>query len=258
VQRAIEHEFERQVVLVENGEYIEQNTLNFNADTGETSVLRSKEMANDYRYFPEPDLTPLVLTRDYLEKIRSAMPALPNELFNKYINQLGLSDYDAGVITADKDVVLYFEELIKCTENYKAAVNWLMGPVKSYINESGKSICDFAIRPKGLAEMIGLIDSGKINYSLATQKLFPAMLKETGKSAQQMALQLNLLISPDTIDVSGFIKAALAKYPDKVIEYQNGKKGVLGLFMGEIMKSSKGKIDPQATNQLLIKELEAK
>jgi len=215
-------------------------------------------MANDYRYFPEPDLMPLVLTMDYLEKIRSGMPALPNELYNKYIAQLGLSDYDAGVITADRDFALYFEELVKCTENYKSAVNWLMGPVKSYINESGKSIADFAINPQGLAQMIELIDSGKINYSLATQKLFPAMLKESGKNAGELALQLNLLMSPDKTDVSGFIKAALAKYPDKVIEYQNGKKGVLGLFMGEIMKSSKGKIDPQATNKLLIKELESR
>jgi len=258
VQRAIEHEFERQVNLVENGEYIDQNTLNFNADTGETSVLRSKEMANDYRYFPEPDLTPLVLTHEYLDKIRAGMPSLPNELYNKYIAQLGLSDYDAGVITAERDFALYFEGLVKCTDNYKAAVNWLMGPVKSYINETGKSMADFAISPQALAEMIKLIDSGKINYSLATQKLFPAMLKDSGKKPEQLAVELNLLISQDKTDVSEFIKAALAKYPDKVIEYQNGKKGVLGLFMGEIMKSSKGKIDPQATNKLLIKELESR
>jgi len=186
------------------------------------------------------------------------MPALPNELYLKYIAQLGLSDYDAGVITADRDFALYFEDLVKCTENYKAAVNWLMGPVKSHINESGKAMADFVISPQALAEMISLIDSGKTNYSLATQKLFPAMLKHPGKKPELIAVELNLLISQDKTDVSEFIKAALAKYPDKVIEYQNGKKGVLGLFMGEIMKSSKGKIDPQATNKLLIKELESK
>jgi len=258
LQRAIEHEFDRQVAVMEKGGFIEQNTLNFNADTGETSVLRSKEMANDYRYFPEPDLTPVVLTRAYLQEIQNAMPALPAELFAKYTRQLGLSDYDAGVITAEKEFALYFDELLKHTSNCKAAVNWLMGPVKSYLNESGKSFDDFEIKPDRLAGMIALIDAGKINYSLATQKLFPALLKSPGKNAEELAAELNILISGDKIDVSQFIQDAMAKYPDKVIEYQKGKKGVLGLFMGEIMKSSKGKIDPQKTNQLLIKELKSK
>ena len=154
LQRAIEHEFDRQVAVMEDGGFIEQNTLNFNADTCETSVLRSKEMANDYRYFPEPDLTPIVLTNAYLLDVQSAMPALPNELFAKYTRQLGLSDYDAGVITAEKEFALYFDELLKYTQNCKAAVNWLMGPVKSYLNESGKSFTDFEINPGRLAGMV--------------------------------------------------------------------------------------------------------
>jgi len=258
VQRAIEHEFERQVQIVEDGGHIDQNTLNFNADTGETSVLRSKEMANDYRYFPEPDLLPLVLNQEYLDRVRKSMPALPNELYNKYTQQLCLSDYDAGVITADRECALYFEELIKNTENYKAAVNWLMGPVKSYCNESGVALSQISVTPGILADLIELVDSGKINNSSAAQKLFPTLLKSKNKTAEAVAAELNLFISADTGDVSVFIHNAIAKFPDKVIEYQNGKKGVLGLFMGEIMKSSKGKIDPQKTNQLLIKELEAK
>jgi aspartyl-tRNA(Asn)/glutamyl-tRNA(Gln) amidotransferase subunit B len=258
LQRAIEHEFERQVNIIENGGHIEQNTLNFNADTGETSVLRSKEMANDYRYFPEPDLTPLVLTKQYVDQIRANMPALPNALYNKYTVQLGLSDYDAGVITADKELASYFEELIKNTGNYKSAANWLMGAVKSHLNEKGKSISDFELKPKSLAGLIALVDSGKINNSVAAQKLFPALLKNGNKNAEELAIDLNLLIVADNNDVSIFIQNAIAKFPDKVKEYQKGKKGVLGLFMGEIMKSSKGKIDPQKTNQLLIKELESK
>ena len=258
VQRAIEHEFERQVNIIENGGHIDQNTLNFNADTGETSVLRSKEMANDYRYFPEPDLTPLVLTEAYLDEIRNALPALPNDLYQKYTVELGLSDYDANVITADKELALYFEELILQTTNYKSAANWLMGPVKSHLNESGKHICDFGISPAELAGLIKLVDSGKVNNSTASHKLFPALLKNSGKTAEALAIELNLMISQDNGDVNRYILDAIAKYPDKVIEYQKGKKGVLGLFMGEIMKNSKGKIDPQKTNSLLIKELEAK
>jgi aspartyl-tRNA(Asn)/glutamyl-tRNA(Gln) amidotransferase subunit B len=257
VQRAIEHEFERQVNIIEYGGHIDQNTLNFNADTGETSVLRSKEMANDYRYFPEPDLAPLVLTHEYVEQIRASLPELPDELYHKYITQLGLSDYDAGVITADRELADYFEALIKNTNNYKAAANWLMGAVKSHLNDTGLSITAFEIKPGTLAELIKLVDSGKINNSVASHKLFPALIKNSHKNVEEMAIELNLLINFDGGDVNQFIHAAIAKYPDKVIEYKKGKKGVLGLFMGEIMKSSKGKIDPQKTNQLLIKELEA-
>jgi aspartyl-tRNA(Asn)/glutamyl-tRNA(Gln) amidotransferase subunit B len=258
VQRAIEHEFARQVDVIENGGHIDQNTLNFNADTGETSVLRSKEMANDYRYFAEPDLMPLVLDMAFVNQIKEALPALPNQLYKKYTGQLGLSDYDAGVITADRDLALYFEELIKYTTNHKAAVHLLMGPVKSHLNESGVSIASLGIKPHNLAVIIQLVDSGLINNSVASQKLFPALLKQPTKNAETLASELNLLISADNNDVNQYINDAIAKFPDKVIEYQKGKKGVLGLFMGEIMKNSKGKIDPQATNQLLIKELESR
>jgi len=257
VKHAIEHEFIRQVNIIENGGHIDQNTLNFNADTGETSVLRSKEMANDYRYFPEPDLTPIVLNQEYLNKIRSSMPALPNELYAKYTTQLGLSDYDAGVITSDREFATYFEELIKYTEHYKAAANWLMGTVKSFLNENGLHLHNFGLKPETLAGIIKLVDSGKVNNTSAAHKLFPALLKNGNKNAEEMAIELNLLIIADNNDVSQFIHSAIAKFPDKVKEYKNGKKGVLGLFMGEIMKSSKGKIDPKKTNQLLIEELES-
>jgi aspartyl-tRNA(Asn)/glutamyl-tRNA(Gln) amidotransferase subunit B len=258
VQRAIEHEFARQVSIIEAGGHIDQNTLNFNADTGETSVLRSKEMANDYRYFPEPDLPPLKLTNEYVDKIRKSLPALPAQLYQKYTEQLGLTAYDASVITADRDTALYFEGLIKYTDHYKAAANWLMGAVRSYLNDHSQAIGNFAVTPQNLAALIKLIDTGVINNSVASHKLFPAMIKEPGKKPDDLAKELNLLISTDGDDVTRFIKDAIAKFPDKVKEYQKGKKGVLGLFMGEIMKSSKGKIDPQKTNQLLIKELEAK
>ncbi|MDO3628748.1 Asp-tRNA(Asn)/Glu-tRNA(Gln) amidotransferase subunit GatB [Mucilaginibacter sp. BT774] len=258
VQRAIDHEFERQVKIIEKGGHIEQNTLNFNADTGETSVLRSKEMANDYRYFPEPDLQPLFLNIEFVNKIKEELPALPNELYNKCISTLGLPAYDASVITADREFALYFEELIKHTGNYKSASNWLMGSVKSYLNENGISINEFTIKPANLALLIVLIESGQVNNSVASQKLFPAMINDPEKGPDQLAKELNLLITADVDDVYQFINEAIAKFPDKVIEYRKGKKGVLGLFMGEIMKRSKGKIDPQKTNQLLIKELESK
>jgi aspartyl-tRNA(Asn)/glutamyl-tRNA(Gln) amidotransferase subunit B len=258
VQRAIEHEFVRQVNIIEAGGRIDQNTLNFDATTGETSVLRSKEMANDYRYFPEPDLLPVQLDEAYLANVRKSMPALPKELYAKYTTQLGLSDYDAGVITADKEVAAYFEAITQYTDNYKSAANWLMGAVKSYLNDNNLIITQLQLEPENLAALIKLVDEGKINNSVAAHKLFPAMLKNAGKTPDELAKELNLLISQDVSEVDQFIQAALAKFPDKVKEYQKGKKGVLGLFMGEIMKLSKGKIDPQKTNQLLLKELESK
>ncbi|QKJ30884.1 Asp-tRNA(Asn)/Glu-tRNA(Gln) amidotransferase subunit GatB [Mucilaginibacter mali] len=253
VQRAIEHEFQRQVSVIEAGGHIDQNTLNFDADTGETSVLRSKEMANDYRYFPEPDLPPLVLTQEYIDGIRAEMPALPGELYQKYTTQFGLSDYDAGVITNDYHLAHYYEAVIKHTANYKAAANWLMGPLKQAIDEN-----EFALKPEDLAGLIKLVDDGKINHTIASNKLLPELIKGSGKTAEQVAIELNLFISENNDELNEFILKALAKFPDKVIEYRKGKKGVLGLFMGDIMKQSKGKIDPQKTNQLLVKALEAK
>jgi aspartyl-tRNA(Asn)/glutamyl-tRNA(Gln) amidotransferase subunit B len=257
VQRAIDHEFLRQVEVIEAGGTIDQNTLNFDADTGETSVLRSKEMANDYRYFPDPDLPPLVLTEEYIDNIRKQMPALPTALYKKYTVELSLSSYDASVITADKDVVKYFEALITETTNYKSAANWLMGSVRSYMNESNIAIQNFSVTPAKLAGLIALIDSGKVSNTVAAQKIFPALVSDPNKTASAIATEHNLLIEEGGVDVQSFIKAALNAHPDKVKEYHNGKKGVLGLFMGEIMKLSKGKVDPKKTNQLLIEALES-
>lgn len=256
VQRAIEHEFIRQIEVIENGGYIDQNTLNFNADTGETSVLRTKEMANDYRYFPEPDLIPVSLTPEYIQQVKQSMPALPAELHQKYTQQLGLSEYDASVLTSDRDLAMFFEQLISHTPNYKAAANWMMGTVKSFLNDQNQSITVTGLKPESLAQIIALVDAGKINNTTAAQKLFPAVVGNPGKPAEQLATELNLLISENGGELQQFIKAALAKHPDKIKEYQKGKKGLLSLFMGEVMKQSKGKIDPKKTNQLLIKALE--
>jgi aspartyl-tRNA(Asn)/glutamyl-tRNA(Gln) amidotransferase subunit B len=257
VQRAIEHEFLRQINVIEAGGVIDQNTLNFDADTGETSVLRSKEMANDYRYFPDPDLPPVIITEAEVQNIRKAMPALPKELYDKYTGQLGLSAYDASVITADKELAMYFEELISQTSYYKTAANWIMGSVKSYLNENNLHMGEFPLSPVKLADIIHLVESGKVSNSVATHKIFLELVMNPVKTAMQIAEEQNLIIDQNSPDVAVFIRETLAKHPDKVIEYHKGKKGVLGLFMGEIMKSSKGKIDPKKTNQLLIEVLES-
>jgi aspartyl-tRNA(Asn)/glutamyl-tRNA(Gln) amidotransferase subunit B len=256
LQKAIEHEYVRQIKLIEDGIYIEQNTLNFDANTGITSPLRSKETANDYRYFPEPDLTPLVLTEQYIQELLLQLPELPEMKINRYVNHLGLSEYDAYVLTSEKELAEYFDELVKFTKNYKFAANWMMGTVKSYLNSNNISIGSFAIKPKILGQLIDFIDSGKINNSVASQQIFPALLENPNVTVENIAKQLNVLIDDSVDGLDDLISEVLSKYPDKVKEYHNGKKGVVGLFMGEIMKKSKGKINPQDANKLVLQKLE--
>lgn len=257
VQRAIEHEAERQMKAIEAGETIDQNTLNFDATTGKTSVLRTKEMANDYRYFPEPDLQPLIVAQEYISEIKSNMPPLPEELFARYTQELKLPEYDAMLLTADRDTALFFEQLIKYTSNYKAAANWIMGTIKSYLNENALDIKDFKLGADKVAALITLVDEGKLSNSVAGQQVFPVLMTQQKASVLAIAQELNVLIESSDSDVANFIEQALSTFPDKVTEYKSGKKGVLGLFMGEIMKLSKGKIDPKQVNTLLLKRLEA-
>lgn len=256
LQRAIDHEFTRQVEILEAGGRVEQNTLNFDAETGTTSPLRKKEMANDYRYFPEPDLQPLVLTKEYINEIAASIPELPAEKIRRYTAEFGLSEYDASLIASEKETAEYFDVLASHTSNYKSAANWMNGPVKSYLNEQGISMPGFILAPVYLAELITLIESEKLNYSVAAQKVFPEMIARPDLSAQTVASALGVMIDTDGDELSSIIEEVLGQYPDKVKEYQNGKKGVLGLFMGDIMKKSKGKINPQQASKLVVDKLE--
>ncbi len=256
VQRAIEFEINRQIEAVENGEEIFHETRSFDAATGTTAGMRSKEEANDYRYFPEPDLLPVYVAQEDIESVKKIMPPLPHELFNKYTQELKLSNYDAQILTDSKDVALYFEKMIAHSNNYKGCANWLMGEVKGYLNENGIHISEFPISAERLVGMIQLIDEGKISNSIASQKVFPALLGDTSKTAQQIAEEQNLIQEDDSDALMGYIQAAIEAFPDKVEAYKSGKKGLLGLFMGEVMKRSGGKADPKKTNALLREELE--
>lgn len=257
VQKAIEHEIKRQIRLISKGEKIEQNTLNFDAVTGTTSPLRSKEMANDYRYFPEPDLLPLVITDEFLAEIKAEMPALPEALFQQFTNEMALPIYDALVLTSEKSMADYFITITKHTKNYKMAANWVLGSIKSYLNEQQITFEDFNVEAYEIAEMINLIDSSTINHHQAKDQLFPALIQYSGKKVKDLVLELNLLIKEDVKEIDGYLTTVLDKYPDKVKEYHQGKKGVLGLFMGDLMKISKGKIDPKKANQLLTEKIES-
>ena len=176
VQRAIEFEITRQIEVLESGGKLSQETRGFDALKGITISMRSKEAANDYRYFPEPDLQPLFIKQEQIDEIKMDMPTLPRALFEKYTKEFGLSEYDAYNLTDNKGIALYYEELIRHTKNYKAAANWIMGDVKSYLNEFGIEIDKFPLNPERIASLIKLIDEGKISSSVASQNIFPEML----------------------------------------------------------------------------------
>ncbi|WP_291783462.1 Asp-tRNA(Asn)/Glu-tRNA(Gln) amidotransferase subunit GatB [Cecembia sp.] len=256
VARAIEHEFERQIALVEQGIEIISETRTFDATTGSTSGMRTKEDLNDYRYFPEPDLSPVIVSEEWLESVRAAMPSLPRELHHKFVHEFGLPEYDAGVLTDSKEIALYFETLCGLTSNYKAASNWMMGPVKSYLNELTLHISDFPISATALASLIALIDDGKVNFSVASQKIYPVMLENPDKSPLQIAQELNLIQESDEGSIKPLVESVLADNPAKVAEYKSGKKGLMGMFMGQVMKKSQGKADPKVATKLLTELLE--
>jgi len=256
VKRAIEHETKRMIELVENGERIVQQTRSFDATNGTTFSLRTKEEANDYRYFADPDLTPFTVTDDMLENIRSMLPALPEERVRQYTQELQLSDYDARVIAEEKDFSDYFEQLIGHTSNYKAAANWMLGPVKSYLNENNLSISAFRISPAAIADLILLIDEGKLNFSIASTRIFSSLSSDPWRSPMELAASMNLIQDSDEDNVTAWVNEVLNKMPEKVIEYKKGKKGLIGLFVGEVKKVSKGKADPKLTNDILLKKLQ--
>jgi aspartyl-tRNA(Asn)/glutamyl-tRNA(Gln) amidotransferase subunit B len=257
VQRAIEFEIIRQIEAIEKGEALTQETRSFDALKGITISMRSKEAANDYRYFPEPDLQPITVDEKVINLIKSEMPSLPRDLFLKYTNELGLSDYDAYNLTDVKGIAMYYEEVIRFTRNYKSAANWMMGDVKSYLNEYAVDIEDFPVSAERIAELINLIDDGKVSTTIASQKIFPAMLTEIDKSPLHLAEKMNLIQDSSEDALLGFINEVIKQHPSEVERYRSGEKQLVGFFMGQLMRVSGGKADPKIANALLRKTLEA-
>jgi aspartyl-tRNA(Asn)/glutamyl-tRNA(Gln) amidotransferase subunit B len=257
VQRAIQYEIKRQIEEIENGGKIKMETRSFDAVKGVTFTMRSKEEAHDYRYFPEPDLQPVVLKQADIDAIESTLPDLPAVLFKKYVHEFGLSDYDAGIIVDNKAVAMYFEELIAHTTNYKAAANWLIGPVKSYLNERAVAMEDFPIPAQHITQLIALIDEGKLSNTLATQKLFPLMLDQPQQEPVKLAQQHDLIQDSSADSIEQYVATVINNHPAELERYRSGSKNLFGFFMGELMKLSKGKADPKLANQLLRKQLES-
>lgn len=254
VKKAIEYEIERMVALVEKGGTVQQQTRSFDATTDTTFAIRDKEEANDYRYFPDPDLAPFHLTDEFIQTVQSALPALPAELKKQYQTNYGLSAYDAGQLCDEKETADYFTAAISHTQQYKAVANWMLGPLRQYLNENGSSFSALTLSAERLAELIKMVEDGKVNFSVASSKLLPALLNGEG-SPMAIAEKLNLLQVSDSNELETWVNGALESMPDKVAEYKKGKKGLIGLFVGEVKKRSQGKADPKIVTQLLEQKL---
>lgn len=256
VQRAIEYEMRRQVNAIENGEVIAQETRNFDALTGKTFSMRSKEMAHDYRYFPEPDLPPVFIEKEYIEEVKKSMPPLPSELFEKYTRVFNLSEYDAFVLTDNKWDALYFEEIISYTKNVKAAANWMMGTIRSYLNENGLTIREFKLRPVIIAQLIQLIDEGKVSNTAASQQIFPKLIENPDSNPMDLAQEMNLIQESDSNVIEAIVDDVLKNFPDEVEKYKSGKVNLLQMFVGQVMKASKGKADPKLATEIIKQKLD--
>jgi aspartyl-tRNA(Asn)/glutamyl-tRNA(Gln) amidotransferase subunit B len=256
VFRAIEHEHERLIHLIEAGEVIISETRTFDASAGTTSSMRAKEDLNDYRYFPEPDLSPVFISDEWLNSVKSNIPELPRELHLRLVEEFGLPGYDAGVLTEAKETAFWFLDLCEKTSNYKAASNWMMGPIKSYLNEKNLNIVDLPISTDAMAQLIELIDDSKVSFTVAAQSIYPELLKSASETPIQIAQRLNLIQESDEDSLMLVVEAVLEENEAKVIEYRSGKKGLMGMFMGQVMQKSNGKADPKVATKLLIEILE--
>ncbi len=251
VQKAIDYEIKRQINELKKGHPIISETRTFDATSGKTFGMRTKEELNDYRYFPDPDLSPLEISNTWLETIRSQMPELPQELAERLVKEFGLPDYDAQVLTETKEIASYFLSVCKYSRHHKIISNWIMGPVKSYLNEQNVSMDRFPVPAQLLAEMIDLIQEGTISHTTASKEIFPALLRDSRMSIKQYIQQKGLSKDIGTGDIRAIIKNVLSDHPEKVDAYKKGKKGILGMFMGEVMKLTKGKADPKLTSELI-------
>jgi aspartyl-tRNA(Asn)/glutamyl-tRNA(Gln) amidotransferase subunit B len=253
VRRAMEFEFNRQVEVTLNGGKIIQSTLNFDADKGATSPMRSKEEANDYRYFPDPDLQPIVIADEWLAEIKSAMPKLPKEIAKQLITEFGIHQTEANLLAEDTDLYHYFNTAKLQIKNQKSLINWLLGSVRALLHEKGINITKYNVAPYQLAAVINLVDEKKISQQNALQELLPVL--KDGEDVLQRATQLNLLIVEDSEEIVTYIDEVFAKYQSQVQAYKTGKKGVLGLFVGEVMKLAKGKADAKKISELIVEKL---
>ena len=251
LQRAIEYEIERQIEIVEDGGEVVQETRLWDDASRETRSMRGKEDAHDYRYFPEPDLMPLEISREWVEEIRAKMPELPNQKRKRY-QGIGLSEYDASVIVEQMGLALFFDKVLELGANPKTAVNFIMGEITAYLKEEHIEITDTKLTPDNLAELISLIEKGTISNNIGKQIIIEMM--KDGTKASVIVEKKGLSQISDEGAIKELVQKVVDAHPNEVEAYKNGKTNLLGFFVGQVMKETKGRANPKTVNQL-IKEI---
>lgn len=255
VRRAIDFEFNRQQEVLRAGGKIVQSTLNFDAEQGSTSPMRSKEEANDYRYFPDPDLSPVYISDEWLVQLKAEMPLLPKEIAQNLVQEFGIALSEASLFADDPVLLNYLQNALPKVGTKKSLINWLVGPVRALLAERSLTIENFPLKGVQLAELINLVDQKKITQQAALQRLLPRWMERPQVTAADLAAELNLLIEENIDELDTFVSVVLGKYAPQVEAYKKGKKGVLGLFVGEVMKLARGKADPKKVNDVLLQKL---
>ena len=251
VERGLARELERQREILENGGRVEQTTIHYDPETDEVHELRSKEYAHDYRYFPEPDLLPLEMTRAWIREIERRLPELPEQMRARFVEQYGLSDYDAGVLTADRDLAVFFEA-VAAEVDPKQSANWISGDLRALLNETGTDISESNVTPEHMIELIELVASGEVSRSAAKDVL--ASVFETGDSPSAV-VELEGLASVGSDELSGVVDEAISANPDEAERVRNGDKKVVGFLVGQVMKATRGNADGGRVRQLLMDKL---
>jgi len=253
VQNALEFEIERQEQMLEDGETIIQETRLWDVNQGITSSMRSKEEAHDYRYFPDPDLLPIVIGAEWVEEIGKTLPELPVERHKRFVSEYDIPDYDAEILTSTKPLADYYEECVKLYSKPKIVSNWVMGELLRVLKESRKKIEDCLITPSGLADMLKIVDQGIISGKIA-KKVFEEMY-QSGKRAADIVKERGLEQVSDEGEINALIDSILSANTKEVEEYHRGKEKLFGFFVGEVMKATRGKANPKMVNELIRKKL---
>jgi aspartyl-tRNA(Asn)/glutamyl-tRNA(Gln) amidotransferase subunit B len=253
VEKAIEYEIKRQIRLIEEGGTVIQETRLWNAEKGITESMRSKEEAHDYRYFPEPDLVPIVADRKWVDEIRASLPELPDAKRTRFVTELGLPEYDADLLTAEKPVAEWFEKAVRAGGQPKAVSNWMMGELLRLLNEDNRSIDECPLQPERLSEMLALVEKGTISGKIA-KTVFEEMYR-TGKDAGTIVREKGLLQISDSSEIEKLVDEVISGYPNEAGRYRGGEEKLLGFFVGQVMKASRGKANPKVLNELLRKRL---
>lgn len=255
LRKAVDYEVQRMITLLEEGKTVVQQTRGYDENTETTYAIRNKEEAEDYRYFPDPDLPPFHVSAEMIENIRQTLPETEKQRTERLMQQYQLTAADAGAIACDIAMTAFFEEAARHCTLYKPLCNWLMGPVRAVLNENNEEMEDLSLTPMQLASLITLVDSGKVSHTLAVQKIFPVLLERPNSLALDIAEEMGFTQEQDEAFLLQLVDEVLAGMPAKVQEYKKGKKGLIGLFTGEVMKRSGGKADPRMVNRLLQQKL---